>query len=396
MSLMGEETGRQAMKEVVSITTLPDQLGFIIANKDGEKRAFQACSQSECQLWVEALQSVISTLLDDGTSSPPSLNSNSSSVIAGFRSFSSASSSFSPKTPHMVLEMETIGILKPGNKEIILARNPNTGIKCLLDDIAIDDVLIVRFNNGAMATASLQALKANVGKGTVELGVCTRGEERTGSMRCILSPVRTAILPTLSHSDNITALVIFISAIYYSNLSFSAFCILMVVAAKVFYGSWRLLSPFEVTVVDFTFGLEKPKFVEKKEEVVVIPHKFMEGCQGDPVEAKRRWLITKKWREEMKMDEILQQPHPNFKLIKEIYPHYFCGKARNGDVLYVERAKEADLPLLRANDVSTEDLIWHQCYITEYLNHHLLPDKDKNKLIFVVDLNGISLSVSET
>lgn len=380
------------MKDVVSVTAHTDQMGFIMINKDGEKRSFKANSHTECQLWVEALQSVKS-LADDGTNSPPYLNSNSSSMMSGFRSFSSASSLFSPKTPHMALEMESIGILKPGNKEIILARNPNTGVKWLLDDIAIDDVLIVRFNNGAMATANLQALKANVGKGTVELGVYTRGEERAGAMRCVLSAVRTSVLPTLSHSDSITGLVIFLSAIYYANLSFSAFCILMVVAAKVFYGSWKLLSPLELTVVDFSFGLEKPKLVEKEEEVF-IPYKFMEGCQGDVVEAKRRWLITKAWREEMKIDEILQQPHPNFKLIKEIYPHYFCGRARNGDVLYVERAKEADLPLLRANGVSTEDLIWHQCYITEYLNHHLLPDKDKNKLVFIVDLNGIGLTVS--
>ena len=50
---------------------------------------------------------------------------------------------------------------------------------------------------------------------------------------------------------------------------------------------------------------------------MTIPPKFIDGCQGDMVEARRRWDITRAWREEYDLDGILAKPHPTFDVIKK-------------------------------------------------------------------------------
>lgn len=55
---------------------------------------------------------------------------------------------------------------------------------------------------------------------------------------------------------------------------------------------------------------------------MTIPPKFVDGCQGDMVEARRRWDITRAWREEYDLDHILEKPHPTFDIIKKCV---LCG-----------------------------------------------------------------------
>jgi hypothetical protein len=69
---------------------------------------------------------------------------------------------------------------------------------------------------------------------------------------------------------------------------------------------------------------------------MTIPPKFIDGCQGDMVEARRRWDITRSWREEFDVDSILSKPHPKFDIIKKHWPHFFLPAAKNGDPVYVE------------------------------------------------------------
>lgn len=49
-----------------------------------------------------------------------------------------------------------------------------------------------------------------------------------------------------------------------------------------------------------------------------IPQRYIDGCLGDMTEAARRWRISVEWRRAYGTDTILEQPHPFFKLIKEV------------------------------------------------------------------------------
>jgi hypothetical protein len=42
----------------------------------------------------------------------------------------------------------------------------------------------------------------------------------------------------------------------------------------------------------------------KRAASLVIPPKYISGCQGDMIEARRRWDITRKWREDYKIDTV--------------------------------------------------------------------------------------------
>lgn len=52
--------------------------------------------------------------------------------------------------------------------------------------------------------------------------------------------------------------------------------------------------------------------------VTLLAQRFIDGCLGDMTEAARRWRITVEWRRQYGTDAILEQPHPYFKLIKEV------------------------------------------------------------------------------
>jgi hypothetical protein len=62
--------------------------------------------------------------------------------------------------------------------------------------------------------------------------------------------------------------------------------------------------------------------------------RYIAGCQGDVIEAKRRWDLSVQWRQTEGINTILQEPQLQFDLIKEYYPHFFCGRAKSGNLVY--------------------------------------------------------------
>lgn len=42
----------------------------------------------------------------------------------------------------------------------------------------------------------------------------------------------------------------------------------------------------------------------RRAAALAIPAKFIQGCLGDMMEARRRWDITRKWREEFEVDQV--------------------------------------------------------------------------------------------
>jgi hypothetical protein len=89
-----------------------------------------------------------------------------------------------------------------------------------------------------------------------------------------------------------------------------------------------------------------------------IPLKFMQGCFYDEIEGRRRWDITRKWRDEVGMDCILEEaPQPFFDLIKQHYPHFWCGRARNGSLIYVEKTGQINVRAMVAEGLTVPQLV---------------------------------------
>lgn len=123
-----------------------------------------------------------------------------------------------------------------------------------------------------------------------------------------------------------------------------------------------------------------------------IPVRYVKGMGGDMVEARRRWIASLEWRKEEKVDAILEEPVPNFDIIKKYYPHFYFKEAKNGSMVYYEIPGKISLPKLKEHGLDLDVLCRHYVYITEFLWKEL----DKNpegKLLTCMDMKGTKLSM---
>jgi hypothetical protein len=78
-----------------------------------------------------------------------------------------------------------------------------------------------------------------------------------------------------------------------------------------------------------------------------IPKRFIDGCEGDLREARRRWDITRRWRDSEGVNFILESKQPYFNLIKSMYPFYHAGRGREGHVVFYERPGDLESAQVR-------------------------------------------------
>lgn len=128
-----------------------------------------------------------------------------------------------------------------------------------------------------------------------------------------------------------------------------------------------------------------------------VPLRFLNACNGDMAEARRRYSETLRWRKDNDIGMILKEPFPDFFLIKEHYPHYYHCTGFRGEPVYYEFPARTNLKALKKAGVGTEKLLRHYNMITEYQWQMLCRD-DFMTSIFVLDLDGIRISdfVGET
>eukprot|EP00968_Pinguiococcus_pyrenoidosus_P014346 scaffold1307_cov200-Pinguiococcus_pyrenoidosus.AAC.35 len=103
------------------------------------------------------------------------------------------------------------------------------------------------------------------------------------------------------------------------------------------------------------------------------------------------WEITSKWRKAEKIDDILDEPQPNFNNIKRYYPHFCCGRARDGDVVYYEQVGSIQLQSLKDMGLTIEELVRHYIFTTEFMWRMTHP-KTGGRVLTVFDVEGVALS----
>ncbi|CAH0516479.1 unnamed protein product [Peronospora belbahrii] len=123
---------------------------------------------------------------------------------------------------------------------------------------------------------------------------------------------------------------------------------------------------------------------------IAFSPRFVAGEKGDVEKGRARYLATLEWRKENGIDEILVTPHPNFEIIKKYYPQFFHGRTRDGLPVYYERPGKIDLPALKREGLSIDDLLRHYMYITEYLWRVVEPN-DEARSVTVLDMSGIGM-----
>lgn len=123
---------------------------------------------------------------------------------------------------------------------------------------------------------------------------------------------------------------------------------------------------------------------------IAFSPRFIAAEKGDEEKGRQRYENTLQWRKENGIDTILVEPHPTFETIKKYYPQYFHGRSREGLPVYYERPGKIDLPALKREGLSIDDLLRHYMYITEYLWRVIEPI-DTGRSITVLDVTGIGM-----
>mmetsp|Transcript_9037 Transcript_9037/g.17692 ORF Transcript_9037/g.17692 Transcript_9037/m.17692 type:complete len:309 (-) Transcript_9037:402-1328(-) len=121
-----------------------------------------------------------------------------------------------------------------------------------------------------------------------------------------------------------------------------------------------------------------------------IGGRYIRGCPGDIVEARRRWELTKQWRKEYKTDQLLFEPQPHFALIKRYYQHYIIGKCKAGHFVWVERPGKSRVSKIYEADVALDDLCRHYVFVSEFLWNVIDPN-DESMALSLFDCEGCGM-----
>jgi hypothetical protein len=121
------------------------------------------------------------------------------------------------------------------------------------------------------------------------------------------------------------------------------------------------------------------------------PLRFLRAGKDDPVEGTRRYKATLKWRKENAINTILVEPHPDFELIKQHYPHYYHLQGHHGESVFFELPPRTNLAALRTGGVNVKKLLHHYAMVTEFQWQYLDRD-DLARSITVIDLQGMRMT----
>ncbi len=122
-----------------------------------------------------------------------------------------------------------------------------------------------------------------------------------------------------------------------------------------------------------------------------IPQRFIDACDGNLVEARKRWESTLKFREKDKLDGILLEKQPFFNVILDNYPHYNAGRGKQGQICYYERPGDLNYENITANGVNVDKMLRHWLFFTEYQWSILGNGDDQAKSIAVIDVQNVKI-----
>jgi hypothetical protein len=125
-----------------------------------------------------------------------------------------------------------------------------------------------------------------------------------------------------------------------------------------------------------------------------VGRKFIVGCSGDMKSAKKMWRATQRWRAHYGTVNVLSEGHPHFEVIKKAYPHYWVGRGRAGQLVYLERVGHVDVNALARAGVTLDALVWHYVAVHEFTWAYLAPERDgpRSSQCVVMDVDGIQLA----
>jgi hypothetical protein len=366
--LFGEEKGSVPLSEVKGAEPM-EESSFEVSAKD-RKRVFTADGPARRDIWVRAINQAMAG-------------------AARVKRATITELSYFPWEEAPAPQVSMVTLRSETGRELVLASPVAYGQATLLQGMDLRDFVMIRLENGAHATVDGDVIKSRRGGQPFTVTTSTNLARLTLRVEaCEGSKAQSEWYRTPEASKYVALACI---ALYTMNLMS---CLMLAYAVWSLHGVYKrshaVIAPANLYVSDYQTVRDAD--LARAAGDSAVPRKFIEGCPNDLIEARRRWRITKAWRDEFGIDTILEGPHPHFELIKQHWPHYFLYFARNGDPVYIERSGELDVPTLLTHGVTVEDLLFHCVHATEYLYKKLFKNADTQKLIHIFDLSTANLA----
>lgn len=138
--------------------------------------------------------------------------------------------------------------------------------------------------------------------------------------------------------------------------------------------------------------------VNESEELIAddeLDSRFLEGCNGEVDEAKRRFVKTMAWRKEHDIDNIFLRPAPHFEAMKASFQHYTHKKDKLGHPLSIEYLGQMkkSMEYFLSHGVTEQDAVMHNILMQEFLWKVVDPRPyPEGVMLKIYDIKGISMS----
>lgn len=144
---------------------------------------------------------------------------------------------------------------------------------------------------------------------------------------------------------------------------------------------------YRLVLLGYSFTSEDNPVEQKDHE---LPARFA-TCEPTLAECRKRYDLTRHWRETEGINKILQDPQPWFHYMKYHYPHYQAGRGREGHIVAYTRPGELNMKALHEMGFDNDFLLRHWIFDKEYQWEVLCNGDDDAKGIDVIDVKGVSL-----
>jgi len=110
-------------------------------------------------------------------------------------------------------------------------------------------------------------------------------------------------------------------------------------------------------------------YVPAGESISSIPPGYLSMNNNNQVKSQSKYEATQQWRRSEHIHCIHSRPHAWFQKIKLAYPHVIHGFTPDGMPVMYEAPGKMNLKELLRNGCHVKDMIFHYCYMMEYLSN---------------------------
>lgn len=439
--LFGEERGHVALAVILTVRSLEeDKTIFEVQSTDGKKRQFKAENVKACEEWVTAIRSAIRLMVD---ASNFKRYGNRRLSLAGIKNIIEDSENNTDNADSAEVNVLLVSLYSPSHSgnEAVLARRPDWNRVICVPRVAQGDTLLISTSNGGIIKLPYSQLidKADSGKpfeaalqnvslaSSLQMTVAVEtlsllggdsadasggggdsggagGNGKKKSLSQQLMSLGKALTRERDASINLIMSLMVIIAGFRTlqavGVDTSLFFVLAFILSVHNFGAiWKRVhaedergaqsQSLRLVLHGHTFTSPDAPIDDPADE---IPQRFIDGCEGDMREARRRWDITRHWRETEGINNILREPQPHFNLIKQMYPHYNAGRGKEGNIIFWDRPGECNLAQLAARGVGLPEMVRHFLFNTEYQWEIIEKGSQTSKSIAVLDVKGVSMS----